>query len=279
MHYSGVGLEELLERYFASDDERAMAEVVRQTRGKLLVVARRISSADAEDAVQAAYLSLAKKGGLGGAPVLPWLLTAVARIAYRAKATRAREHAIAERLAPAAAPPEPPEIAIGKEEADLLRRELWKLPPDYRDSLQLRYLHGLSGAETARLLGINESTLRTRLQRGRLLLRSRLARALHPFLVLPWFLEDTRAAAAATLGGAMKAKLAIVALLLTVLVAFRVASREHAGVSRATPPHVGRAEGGSAGTGGPLSVAAATPEPENEAPPEAVTAEERQRYR
>lgn len=256
MHYWGVGLEELLERYVARDDEAAMAELVRQTRGTLLSVARRISNEDAEDAVQTAYLSLAKRGGSGGAPVLAWLLTAVARIAYRAKATRAREHAIAERLAPSAAPPDPPDAAIGKEEAELLRRELWKLPADYRDALQLRYLHGLSGAEVARLLGVNESTVRTRLQRGRLLLRSRLARVMHPFLALPWLLGDAGAAGAVAMGGMMKVKLAIAALLLLALGIFYLGSRDRAPPLRAVPAFTAEEKrvAGAASDGGPVRV-------------------------
>ncbi len=274
-----MGLEELLERYVGKDDEEAMAELVRETRSRLLAVARRICGEDAEDAVQTAYLSLAKRGGLGGSPVLPWLLTAVARIAYRTKATHAREHAIAERLAPSAAPPEPPENAIGGEEADLLRRELWKLPADYRDALQLRYLHGLSGAETARLLGINDSTLRTRLQRGRLLLRRRLARVLHPFLALPWLLNDARASIALALGGTMKVKVALVALLLAALGVSYVASREGAGASRALPTEAASRPAAEAleASAAPGTVAAEERE-KDVAWPEAVSSEERKQY-
>jgi len=278
MHYWGVSLEELLERYFASDDEAAMGELVRETRQKLLVVARRICGTDAEDAVQTAYLSLAKRGGLGGTPVLPWLLTAVARIAYRARATRAREHAIAERLAPSVMPPEPPEIAVGKEEAELLRLELWKLPPDYRDALQLRYLHGLSGADTARLLGINDSTLRTRLQRGRRLLRSRLARVLHPLLALPWLMNDA-GASVAVLGGTMKLKLGLVAVLLAALGAFYATAEKRGAVPRAAQTETASRPAPEAL---PSNASAGPSAGRTEDPaalqPESVSAEERQHY-
>ncbi len=257
-----------------------MAELVRVTRPKLLAVARRICAPDAEDAVQTAYLSLTRRGGLGGAPVLPWLLTAVARISYRTKATRGKEHAIAERLAPSVAPPEPPEIAVGKEEAGLLRLELWKLPPDYRDALQLRYLHGLSGAETARLLGINDSTLRTRLQRGRLLLRSRLARVLHPLLAPPWLLDDARTSVALVLGGTMKSKLALVAVLLAALGAFHVATRERAGAPRPAPTGAAsRPEAGTREAIAAATVPAAEERDRDAAQPESVSAEERRLYR
>jgi len=280
MHYWGVSLEELLERYFASDDEAAMGELVRETRQKLLVVARRICGTDAEDAVQTAYLSLAKRGGLGGTPVLPWLLTAVARTAYRARATRAKEHAIAERLAPSVAPPEPPEIAVGKEEAELLRLELWKLPADYRDALQLRYLHGLSGADTARLLGINDSTLRTRLQRGRLLLRSRLARVLHPFLVLPWLMNDAGAALALAAGGTMKSKLALIALLLAALGVFYATARDRGAVPRSAQAETrSRRAAEIAPPEDAVKASTAAGDEREPARAEPVSAEERQLYR
>ncbi|NUN53411.1 MAG: hypothetical protein HUU06_11580, partial [Planctomycetaceae bacterium] len=60
-----------------------MEEVVARTRPRLLAAARRIGRPqDAEDSVQSAYLSLVRKRGEPlEAPVLPWLLTAVIRIA------------------------------------------------------------------------------------------------------------------------------------------------------------------------------------------------------
>ena len=97
--------EALLQRYLAENDERAMAELVRRTRPRLLRAARRICPEEAEDAVQAAYLALVRKHGeLSGAPLIAWLLTAVVRIAYRRRAQRRREHAIADQLAPGAGP-------------------------------------------------------------------------------------------------------------------------------------------------------------------------------
>ena len=53
----------LVRRYHETGDESAIEELVRRTRPQLLRVARRIGSPqDAEDSVQSAYLSLARKG-------------------------------------------------------------------------------------------------------------------------------------------------------------------------------------------------------------------------
>ena len=79
MHYGGVGepLRVLLRQYVEVGRHTAMEEIVARTRARLLSVARRIGAAqDAEDAVQAAYLSLVRKREWDDAPILPWLITA-----------------------------------------------------------------------------------------------------------------------------------------------------------------------------------------------------------
>ena len=78
-----------------------------------------------------------------------------------------------------------------RDENRVVLEELACLPAHLRDPVQLHYLQGLKVAEIARLLDAPESTIKTRLQRGRAVLRSRL----HPRLscvvfALPWLLED-----------------------------------------------------------------------------------------
>ena len=87
------GLGALWRRYLLSGDEDAMDEVVSRTRRRLLAAARRIGDpADAEDAVQSAYLSLLRRGdAVASVPVYPWLLTAAVRLAYRRKAQKQRK--------------------------------------------------------------------------------------------------------------------------------------------------------------------------------------------
>lgn len=57
--------------------------------------------------------------------------------------------------------------------------ELWdsvhQLPVKYREAIVLYYLRGLSSLEVAQVLGITEQSVRTRLHRGRMLLKERLA--------------------------------------------------------------------------------------------------------
>ncbi len=215
-------LEEPVRRFLLTGDEEALDLVVRETRLRLLAAARRIGAPqDAEDSVQTAYLSLVRKRGEPlGAPVFPWLLTAVVRTAYRRKALARREEEVARRLARRLDGPSPFTLAAGREIGERVGRAVGRLPASYRDPVVLHYLAGLSTRETAGLLDLPEATVRTRLRRARILLRSRLpAGLLHGLFLVPWFLKDAAESAgsaitiAATGGFVMKAGgVAVVAL-------------------------------------------------------------------
>jgi RNA polymerase sigma-70 factor (ECF subfamily) len=58
---------------------------------------------------------------------------------------------------------------------EALRKGLDSLPPKYRQVLTLRDIEQLSIAETAKLMGITEATVKTRLLRARLMMRDALA--------------------------------------------------------------------------------------------------------
>ncbi|HET6204964.1 MAG TPA: sigma-70 family RNA polymerase sigma factor [Planctomycetota bacterium] len=212
----------LLKRYVESGDETSMEDLVGRTRPKLLTTARRIGAPqDAEDAVQTAYLSLvrARERPLD-APIFPWLLTAVVRTAYRRKAICGREDALARRLAQPREIPAPDSEAIAAEESARVLNNVARLPALYRDPVVLCELEGLTTSETARLLGVADATVRTRLHRARILLRKRWSpRLLYAFLVGPWLLADRAQAAAGTAkavvgtitaGAAMKTKSVLV---------------------------------------------------------------------
>ncbi|MDH3590940.1 MAG: sigma-70 family RNA polymerase sigma factor, partial [Planctomycetota bacterium] len=209
-------LRPLLERFARAGDADAMEALVGRTRKRLLAVARRIGSPqDAEDSVQAAYHALLRRPEIPAAPILPWLVTTVVRIAYRRKAVAQRQTRVAERLARPRDGVTPPEGASLAERARLVRREVAALPEKYRNALVLYHLEGLSAGETAQLLEIPPSTLTTRLQRGRMLLRSSLGPTLtHGCCVAFWILFDglrhVAGPAATGMGMTMKAKSVVV---------------------------------------------------------------------
>ena len=67
----------------------------------------------------------------------------------------------------------------GDEKAALLRDALASVDPRFRDALALVYVEGHSVEEAARILGVPEGTMKTRLMRGREALRRVLQRR-HP---------------------------------------------------------------------------------------------------
>lgn len=207
-------LEELVDRYLRDGDEEAAEEVVRRTRPKLLAAARRIGAPDeAEDAVHTAYLSLLhKRGGPLDAPVMPWLVTAVVRIAYRHKARRARQQELSRRLTRLPQQPTPAAAAMRAEELRRLRAGVARLAAMYRDPVVLHYFEGLTTAETAELLGVSQSAVKKRLQRARRLLLGSLAPwIVHPLLTVPWLLADAADASSRFIvGGVMKYKTATI---------------------------------------------------------------------
>lgn len=75
-------------------------------------------------------------------------------------------------------PDGPLEDQVRREAREAIDRSLAALPPDFRLTLVLKDIAELSVAEVARVLGIKEATVKTRVHRARLLLRRELARVL-----------------------------------------------------------------------------------------------------
>jgi RNA polymerase sigma factor (sigma-70 family) len=143
----------------------------------VLAVCRRVlrQEQDAEDAFQAAFLVLARKAAAVRRGAVGSFLYATAhRTALEARAANARRR---QRERQVEALPDP---AVGPAEVQdwrlLLDAELNRLPEQFRSAVVLCDLGGRSRREAARLLGVPEGTLSSRLARGRRLLARRLTR-------------------------------------------------------------------------------------------------------
>lgn len=134
---------------------------------------------DAEDVLQETFLSAFKAASQyrGDASARTWLL----RIARNAALRRAGERqpdtepdvaleAMAVRAGWGTSNPE--SLAILAEDRGRLQRALAALPGEEREILLLRLWEGLSGDETAALLGISLPAMKSRLHRARLRLAS-----------------------------------------------------------------------------------------------------------
>jgi RNA polymerase sigma factor (sigma-70 family) len=139
----------------------------------VLAVCRRVlgNAHDAEDAFQAAFLVLVRKAASirRREVVGSWLYGVAYRTAQKAKAMNARRR-VKERQA--AARPRPRAVAPAAD----LDKELSALPEKYRVAVVLCELEGRPRREVARLLGIAEGTLSSRLATARKMLAKRLSR-------------------------------------------------------------------------------------------------------
>jgi RNA polymerase sigma factor (sigma-70 family) len=135
---------------------------------------------DAEDAVQEAFVKAyyAMPRFRSGAPFRPWILRIVANEARnRGRAARRREGlrlrvAVSEGKRVASSP-EP--SVLEQTEAEALVLALEHLPERDRLVLAYRYLLELSEAETAEMLGVRPGTVKSRLSRALVRLRTELA--------------------------------------------------------------------------------------------------------
>ena len=173
---AGLSDGQLLERFVDSRDERAFEAIVTRHGPMVLATCRAVlrDRHASEDAFQAAFASLVRRAStlrnadaLGG-----WLHRVAYREAVRAGSETSRRRAIERKALPPA----------GTEEADLgdlrvvVHAELDRLPESLRLPVVLCDLEGLTKGQAAQHLGWTEGTVRGRLERARVLLRSRLAR-------------------------------------------------------------------------------------------------------
>ncbi len=158
---------ELLDRFVVSGDGSAFARLVERHGPVVLGVCRRVlhDYHDAEDAFQATFLVLARKArhirqrhALAG-----WLYKVAYRLSVRLRASAERRRQADDHLAWG-------ELRL------VLDEELARLPEKYRAPLLLCCLAGRTRDEAAEQLGWTLGALKMRLERGRRLLRTRLAR-------------------------------------------------------------------------------------------------------
>jgi RNA polymerase sigma factor (sigma-70 family) len=170
---------QLLERFIAHRDEAAFEVLVWRHGPKVLGVCRSVlrHEQDAEDAFQATFLVLVRKGRSIGKreAVGSWLYRVAYRVALRAKVMADKRAARQARIAVEAAAPSPPDAVWG-DLRPVLDQEIDRLPHKYRAAFVLCYLDGKTNEEAARELGCPKGTVLSRLAWARERLRVRLTR-------------------------------------------------------------------------------------------------------
>lgn len=169
---------QLLRQFSAQPDPAVFHVLLRRHGPMVLDVCRGVlgDGPDAEDAFQDSFLILAQKVGSirKGASLGSWLHGVAHRTALKARA-RAAVRQKYEARTPHRHTSEADDLSW-REVRQVLHEELGSIPARYREPLVLCYLEGVTQQRAAARLGLAERTLRERLERGRSLLRVRLAR-------------------------------------------------------------------------------------------------------
>ncbi len=167
-------------------------QVFREHAPRIYNLARRIlgNDADAEDVTQDVLLQVVRKlDTFRGEAALPtWLhrVTVNAALAHRRKKAGEDGHRVSDPLenflddGHHAQPPRPwtvgpAKAALDHETRELIEKAITRLPEIYRDVYVLADVEGLPNQEIADMLGLSIPAVKSRLHRGRLLMREALA--------------------------------------------------------------------------------------------------------
>lgn len=163
----------------ARGDDEALTMLVRAYHDRVYRFGQRVcrDGFDADDAVQEAFLALARRPDVARhSGALSWLMTSVRNACLRMLRPFLRQRlTLGERLDNAdevVSPVLDPQQAL--ERCELVRSihaAIAALPRPYREVVVMRDLEGLTGEETCHSLGLEPATMKTRLHRARQQLR------------------------------------------------------------------------------------------------------------
>jgi RNA polymerase sigma factor (sigma-70 family) len=201
---------DLLIRFVEKSDEDAFTALVRRHGSMVMGVGLRVLRhyEDAEDVCQATFLLLAKKAKTTAwrDSVAHWLYEIAYHLSLNARKAADRRNARESKVLPKT----PPDVLADISARDLQRvvdEELSRLGKKHRAPLLLCCLEGKTRDEAARFLGVPLSTLISRLEKGREVLRRRLAGRGVPlslaFAAVTLVSESVRAAVPGTLARAV----------------------------------------------------------------------------
>jgi RNA polymerase sigma factor (sigma-70 family) len=177
---AGLSDAQLLQRFLRLKDAEAFEALVGRHGPMVLSVCRGIlrDPHDVEDAFQATFLVLVKKGGTirGRDALAGWLYQVAHRVAIQANTAVARRRALERQVRQMAVANSTNEGTASGELLAALHEEIALLPERYRLAVVHCDLEGMTQAQAAGQLHWSERTIHTRLAEGRARLKRRLAR-------------------------------------------------------------------------------------------------------
>ncbi len=160
----------LLGAWVGQADQDAFSSLVQRHHGVVLAACRRrLGAADAEDAAQAVFLVLARRGPellRDPRPLAGWLYTVAGQVARNVERARGRRHHHEREAAMAAEQTMSDTGKVWDEASVHLDACLDRLPPPEREVLVLHYLAGKDRLTCASELDISVEALKKRLGRG-----------------------------------------------------------------------------------------------------------------
>lgn len=189
----GVTTEAELIARAIQNDAAAVRAIIRQCNQRLYRIARSVvrDDSEAEDIVQEAYgrAFTSLREFRGESSIRTWLERIVLNEALGRRRGRntvdqisIQDEQAARSLSLVDMEPDPERIVAQRQIQRLLESAIDLLPQEFRMVLVMRTIEGMSVDETAEMLGIRPETVKTRLHRARVLLRTRLEKDVGPLL-------------------------------------------------------------------------------------------------
>ncbi|HET8546453.1 MAG TPA: sigma-70 family RNA polymerase sigma factor [Bryobacteraceae bacterium] len=168
--------DELIRRT-ACGDHSAFDQLVQRYEAAVLRFLRLLARCDAEDILQDTFLAVYRSAAQyrGEASFRTWLFRIAKNAAYQARIRRARHGEWTSEFPALIGYDDPEQQAIRSQRLRTLNAALALLDSEDRQIIVLRDIRGISGEDTARLLGISLAAMKSRLHRA----RARLAGNMH----------------------------------------------------------------------------------------------------
>jgi RNA polymerase sigma-70 factor (ECF subfamily) len=160
--------DELIRRT-ARGDHAAFDQLVQRHEAAVLRFLRLLVRCDAEDILQDTFFAVYRSAAQyrGEASFRTWLFRIAKNAAYQARLRRARHGEWTSEFPTLIGYDDPEQQAIRGQRLKVLNRALATLDAEDREVIVLRDIRGLSGEDTARVLGITLAAMKSRLHRAR----------------------------------------------------------------------------------------------------------------
>jgi RNA polymerase sigma-70 factor (ECF subfamily) len=160
--------DELIRRT-AGGDHCAFHQLVQRHEAAVLRFLRLLARGDAEDILQDTFFAVYRSAAQyrGEASFRTWLFRIAKNAAYQARIRRARHGEWTSEIPALIGYDDPEQQAIRSQRLQALNAALEALDPEDREVIMLRDLRGISGEDTAHVLGISLAAMKSRLHRAR----------------------------------------------------------------------------------------------------------------